>query len=112
MLVNILGLTLGFVRLLIVLLYLNDEQSYNTNNPNKEVVYDEVQRMIIFRFNEHYRTIIKSSQFGNCYRFFIVNKGKSKKLTLIAVSNKLLKQAYGISKSGLPYDKNYVSKLT
>ena len=41
----------------------------------------------------------------------IVTKGKSKKLALIAVCNKLIKQAYGISKSGLPYDKNYVSKL-
>ena len=41
----------------------------------------------------------------------IVAKGKSKKLALIAVCNKLIKQAYGISKSGLAYDKNYVSKL-
>lgn len=41
----------------------------------------------------------------------IVAKGKSKKLALIAVCNKLIKQAYGVSKSGLPYDKNYVSKL-
>jgi transposase len=41
----------------------------------------------------------------------IVAKGKSKKLALIAVCNKLIKQAYGISKSGIPYDKNYVSKL-
>ncbi|MGB5498792.1 MAG: IS110 family transposase [Maribacter sp.] len=41
----------------------------------------------------------------------IVAKGKSKKLALIAVCNKLIKQAYGISKSGLPYDENYVSKL-
>lgn len=41
----------------------------------------------------------------------IVAKGKSKKLALITVYNKLIKQAYGISKSGLPYDKNYVSKL-
>ncbi len=42
----------------------------------------------------------------------IVSKGKSKKLALIAVSNKLIKQAYGIAKSGLPYDENYSSKLT
>ena len=41
----------------------------------------------------------------------IVAKGKSKKLALIAVCNKLIKQAYGISKSGLTYDRNYVSKL-
>jgi len=42
----------------------------------------------------------------------ITNKGKSKKLALIAVSNKLLKQAYAIAKSGIPYDKNYQSVLT
>lgn len=41
----------------------------------------------------------------------IVNKGKSKKLALIAVSNKLLKQAFAIAKSGLPYDENYTSVL-
>jgi transposase len=41
----------------------------------------------------------------------IVNKGKSKKLALIAVSNKLLKQAFAIAKSGLPYNENFVSKL-
>ena len=38
----------------------------------------------------------------------IVRKGKSKKLALIAVCNKLLKQAYGIAKSGLDYDREYV----
>lgn len=41
----------------------------------------------------------------------IVGKGKSKKLALIAVSNKLIKQAYGIAKSGLQYDENYKGKL-
>lgn len=41
----------------------------------------------------------------------IVNKGKSKKLALIAVANKLLKQCFAIVKSGLPYDATYVSVL-
>jgi len=41
----------------------------------------------------------------------ITAKGKSKKLALIAVSNKLLKQAFAIAKSGIPYDENYVSRL-
>ena len=41
----------------------------------------------------------------------ITNKGKSKKLALIAVSNKLLKQAFAIAKSGIPYDENYRSVL-
>jgi transposase len=41
----------------------------------------------------------------------ITNKGKSKKLALIAVSNKLLKQAFAIAKSGNPYDASFVSVL-
>ena len=41
----------------------------------------------------------------------IVAKGKSKKLALIAVANKLLKQAFAIAKSGRPYDENFVSVL-
>ena len=41
----------------------------------------------------------------------IVNKGKSKKLALIAVANKLLKQSFAIAKSGRPYDPSYVSVL-
>jgi len=42
----------------------------------------------------------------------ILNKGKSKKLALIAVSNKLIKQSFAIAKSGLPYDETYVSVLS
>ncbi|MEO9569564.1 MAG: ABC transporter permease [Polaribacter sp.] len=38
-LINISGLTLGLAGLLIVLLYLNEEQSYNQWNPNKDDVY-------------------------------------------------------------------------
>lgn len=41
----------------------------------------------------------------------IVAKGKSKKLALIAVCNKLLKQAFAIAKSGLIYDDGYRSIL-
>ena len=41
----------------------------------------------------------------------IVAKGKSKKVALIAVCNKLLKQAFALAKSGLIYDKNYRSVL-
>ncbi|KXN98198.1 transposase [Aequorivita aquimaris] len=41
----------------------------------------------------------------------IVLKGKSKKLALIAVANKLLKQAFAIVKSGLPYDEKFISKF-
>ena len=41
----------------------------------------------------------------------IVEQGKSKKLALIAVCNKLLKQAFAIAKSGTYYQENYMSKL-
>ena len=39
----------------------------------------------------------------------IVAKGKSKKLALIAVCNKLLKQVFAVAKSGIPYDPYYKS---
>lgn len=39
----------------------------------------------------------------------IVAKGKSKKLALMAVCNKLLKQAFAIAKSGLIYEETYRS---
>jgi transposase len=41
----------------------------------------------------------------------IVAKGKSKKLALIAVCNKLLKQAFSIVKNRTPYDQNHRSVL-
>lgn len=41
----------------------------------------------------------------------IVNKGKSKKLALLAISNKLLRQAFAIVKSGVPYDAKHRSVL-
>jgi hypothetical protein len=40
-----------------------------------------------------------------------VAKGKSKKLALIAVCNKLLKQAFAMAKSGLIYEDTYRSTL-
>jgi transposase len=39
----------------------------------------------------------------------IVNKGKPKKVALIAVSNKLLKIALAVAKSQMPYDENFRS---
>ncbi len=38
-------------------------------------------------------------------------KGKRKKIALIAVCNKLLKQAFAIAKSRLLYDRNYKRTL-
>ncbi len=43
--INILGLTLGLAGLLIVLLFLNDEQSYNGNNANANEVYRVIHKM-------------------------------------------------------------------
>lgn len=37
----------------------------------------------------------------------IISKGKPSRVALVAVMNKLIKQAFSISKSGLPYDNNY-----
>ena len=37
----------------------------------------------------------------------LINKGKSKKLALIAVCNKLLKQAFAIAKSGIVFNENH-----
>lgn len=42
----------------------------------------------------------------------IIEQGKSAKLALIAVCNKLLKQAFGILKSGEKYQENHISILT
>lgn len=39
----------------------------------------------------------------------LVAKGKSPKLALIAVANKLLKQVLAIAKTGIPYDPNFKS---
>jgi transposase len=49
----------------------------------------------------------------SCKEIFerITNKGKSEKLALLAVSNKLLKQCFAIAKSGIPNDATYVSVL-
>jgi transposase len=41
----------------------------------------------------------------------LVDKGKNKKLAVIAVCNKLLKQVFGVVKSGVLFDKNYYSEI-
>jgi hypothetical protein len=52
-------------------------------------------------------------RFNTCRDLYerILAKGKSKKLALIAVCNKLLKQAFAIAESRLLYDKKYKSIL-
>lgn len=41
----------------------------------------------------------------------LLGRGKPKRVALIAVANKLLKQAFAIVKSGAPYDPNYQQQL-
>jgi hypothetical protein len=41
----------------------------------------------------------------------ISSKKISKKLALIAICNKLLKQAFAVTKAGLPSDENYRNTL-
>ena len=54
-------------------------------------------------------TASKSNKQCNALYKRLVDKGKSKKLALVAVSNKLLKQAFAVAKSGIPYDPEYKS---
>lgn len=48
-----------------------------------------------------------------CRKLFerLVAKGKSKKLALIAVANKLLKQCFAVAVSNRPFDPTYISTL-
>ncbi|KAA0259208.1 IS110 family transposase [Deferribacter autotrophicus] len=42
----------------------------------------------------------------------LLSSGKAKKLAIIAVANKLIRQIFGVLKSGRPYDPNYLENLT
>ncbi len=63
--------------------------------------------------NQKLRNLLFMCSFKACKAIYdrIVAKGKRKKLALIAVCNKLLKQAFSIAKSGLIYDDTYRSIL-
>ena len=41
----------------------------------------------------------------------LVAKGKNKKLAVIAVANKLLKQVFGVVKNECLFDRNYYGKI-
>ena len=69
--------------------------------------------------NQKFRNLLFMCSFNACkynkacrdnYERLVV-KGKSKKLALIAVCNKLLKQAFAIAKSDLIYEDTYRSTL-
>lgn len=49
---------------------------------------------------------------GACKELFdrLVDKGKNKKLAVIAVANKLLKQVFGVVKNDCLFDRNYYKK--
>lgn len=49
---------------------------------------------------------------GGCKQLFdrLVAKGKNKKLAVIAVANKLLKQVFGVVKNETLFDRNYFKK--
>ena len=53
----------------------------------------------------------KSTNAG-CKALFdrLVAKGKNKKLAVIAVANKLLKQVFGVVRTGTLFDRNYYGK--
>jgi len=67
--------------------------------------------------NNHIRNLLFMCSFTacehnkSCKEIYqrIIAKGKSKKLALIAVANKLLKQSLAVAKSGLYYDENFKS---
>ena len=63
--------------------------------------------------NQKLRNLLFMCSFKACRDLYerIVAKGKSKRLALIAVYNKLLKQAFASAKSGLIYDREYKSTL-
>ena len=50
---------------------------------------------------------------GGCKELFdrLVAKGKNKKLAVIAVANKLLKQVFGVVKNVCLFDRNYYKKI-
>jgi len=41
----------------------------------------------------------------------LVAKGENKKLAVIAVANKLLKQVFGVVRTGTLFDRNYYEKI-
>jgi hypothetical protein len=49
-----------------------------------------------YRFNKYCRELYER----------LVSKGKAKKLALVAVAHKLLRQAYGVLKNKRPFDEN------
>ncbi len=65
--------------------------------------------LVLFAQNEYQRGCFNTACRGLYER--IVAKGKRKKLALLAVCNKLLRQAFAIAKSALIYDVEYKSPL-
>jgi transposase len=61
----------------------------------KKILY--MAALSAIRFNKYCRELYER----------LVNKGKAKKLALVAVAHKLLRQVYGILKSRRSFDENF-----
>jgi len=60
-----------------------------------------------------YVAALSASRYNpDCKRLYqrLLSKGRPKKVALVAVANKLLRQAFAVVKSGIPYDPNYLEK--
>ncbi len=60
-----------------------------------------------------YLAALSASRYNpDCKRLYqrLLSKGKPKKVALVAVANKLLRQAFAVVKSGMPYDPNYLEE--
>ena len=60
-----------------------------------------------------YMRTLNAKRNGACKELFdrLVAKGKNKKLAIIAVANKLLKQVFGVVKNECLFDRNYYKKI-
>jgi transposase len=65
------------------------------NSYARKILY--MAALSVIRFNKYYRELYER----------LVSKGKTKKLALVAVAHKLLRQAYGVLKSRRPFDENF-----
>ncbi len=60
-----------------------------------------------------YVAALSASRYNpDCKRLYqrLLSQGKPKKVALVAVANKLLRQAFAVIKSGIPYDPYYLEK--
>jgi hypothetical protein len=74
------------------------QEDYHLENGNPyagKMLY--MTALSAIRFNKYYRELYEG----------LISKGKAKKLALVAVAHKLLRQVYGVLKSRRPFDENF-----